>query len=517
MKVDVTEVSSYQKRISFEIPPSEVATKLDAEYKRLGKRARIAGFRPGKAPRRVLEAKYGSEVEAQVANDLINRSYQNALESHRIEAVGQPALQEANGVADRGGFKFTIQVDVRPTIALDKWVGVDVVYPAVEVANAEIEQAMSSRAEARARLEEVTRACEKGDLALVEVEVKDGDEQVAHEPGTMIRTAGDPYFPGIEDFVVGMSTGEEKSGKVTFGEEARTENVGGRELDVHVKVLSIQATTVPALDDALAGELGYEGGLAGMRSAIEAQIRGSRDEMARNQARANLLEALIGANEFEVPTSMVENSLRMLMEELRHQQALRTGRDPRTIGFNEAQVRDLRVRAEFAAKAGLILEWVSTNEKIAVEDADLDRKYAELANQRGQTLEAVRGWFQKEDAIGELKDRILEEKTLDWLLERANLVAPAATEAAAEAPAAEEKPKKKASSKKKAEAAPAEAEAAAEAPAAEEKPKKKASSKKKAEAAPAEAAPAEAEAEAPKKPARKRSTKKAADAAETEG
>ncbi|MCB9689176.1 MAG: trigger factor [Alphaproteobacteria bacterium] len=511
MKVDVTEVSSYQKRISFEIPPSEVATKLDAEYKRLGKRARIAGFRPGKAPRRVLEARYGSEVEAQVANDLINRSYQNALKSHSIEAVGQPALQEANGVADRSGFKFTIQVDVRPTITLDKWMGVDVVYPAVEVADAEIEQAMSSRAEARARLEEVTRACEKGDLALVEVEVKDGDETIAHEPGTMIRTAGDPYFPGIEDFVVGMSTGEEKSGKVTFGKDARTENIGDRELDVRVKVLSIQATTVPALDDALAGDLGYEGGLSGMRSAIEAQIRGSRDEMARNQARANLLEALIGANKFEVPASMVENSLRMLMEELRHQQALRTGRDPRTIGFNEAQVRDLRVRAEFAAKAGLILEWVSNHESIKVEDADLDRKYTELANQRGQTLEAVRGWFQKEDAIGELKDRILEEKTLDWLLERANLVTAEAP--AAEAPEAEEKPKKKASSKKKADA---EVEAApAEAPAAEEKPKKKASSKKKAEV---EAAPAEAAAEEePKKPARKRSTKKAADAAESEG
>ena len=102
--------------------------------------------------------------------------------------------------------------------------------------------------------------------------------------------------------------------------------------------------------------------------------------------------------------------------------AIRTGRDPRTVGFSDAQVQDLRNRARFAARAALILEAVAKTENLAVTDADVDKKYAELADQRGQSVEAVRGWFGKEDAVQELRDRILEEKTLDWLLERANLV-----------------------------------------------------------------------------------------------
>jgi trigger factor len=179
---------------------------------------------------------------------------------------------------------------------------------------------------------------------------------------------------------------------------------------------------VPELTDELATELGYEGGVAGMRTAIESKLREGRDEMARNQARANLLEAIIEKNPFEVPAGMIEQSLKMLMNELRLQQAIRSGRDPRTIGFNDAQVADLRMRSRFAAKAALILEWVAKKEGIAVTDDDVEAMYRKLATERQQTVEAVKGQIQKDEAQNELRERILEEKTLDWLLERANLV-----------------------------------------------------------------------------------------------
>lgn len=427
MKVDVTTVDSYQRRISFEIPAEQVRSRLDAEYQRLGRRARIAGFRPGKIPRKVLEARFAQQVESEVANELVNKSYQTAIKDHSLDPVSQPSLQEAGPVADAAGFRFTVTVEVRPSIELSTWTGVEVVYPKVEIPADELDRAVKARAESRARLDEVTdRAAVKGDLALIELSVKDGDTELLTEPGTMIRTAGDPYLPGLEDVVVGMALQEEKTAPVTFAANARTEAVAGKSGEATVKLLSLQAQVVPEVTDELAKELGYEGGVDGMRAAIEAQVRQAREEMARNQARANLLEVLIAKNPFDVPQSMVENSLQMLIEELRQQQALRTGRDPRTIGFNEAQIRDLRSRSSFAAKAALILEWVAKKEGVTVEDADLEKKYTELAGQRGQTVEAVRGWFKKQDAVSELKDRILEEKTLDWLLERATLVDPPA-------------------------------------------------------------------------------------------
>jgi hypothetical protein len=174
------------------------------------------------------------------------------------------------------------------------------------------------------------------------------------------------------------------------------------------------------------------------------------------------------------------------------------GADPKSLNFNRELTADLRRRAGFAAKGAVLLESVSRLEKIEATDADVEAKLEELARGRGQTIEAVRGYFAKDDGIAELKDRILEEKTLDWLLSHAEVThaspaaeAGAAAEAApVDAPAAEA-PKKKASKKKAAadeapvEAAPAEAaseEAAPAEAAAEEAPKKKRASKKKSEA-----------------------------------
>jgi trigger factor len=256
---------------------------------------------------------------------------------------------------------------------------------------------------------------------MVELTAKDGEAVVASEPGTMIRTEGDPYYTGIESLVEGQAIGEEKSGKVQFAESARTEAVAGRELDVTIKVQSIQANEIPELTDEVAKEMGYEGGAEGLRQAVRADLVASREEGARNQARANVLQALIDANKFDVPQSMIDDQLKALIEELRLQAAYR-GRDPRQVTFSAAQLADLRVRAEFAVKGGLILEFVSKKESLAITDEDLERKFQEMADERGQAVETIKGYFERDNATEELRSRLLEEKTLDFLLEKSKLV-----------------------------------------------------------------------------------------------
>ncbi|MBX2800035.1 MAG: trigger factor [Myxococcales bacterium] len=423
MKVDVTSVNSFQRKLTVVVPPGQVKQSLDRAYKTLSHQVRMPGFRPGKAPRRVLEARFGERVRADVANDLIQASWTDILQEGELQPVSQPSVDESGEVGDADGFKFIITVDVKPSIELQKWTGLEVPYPKVEIADDAVDAAVRARLEGHARLEPIEgRACEKGDMALVELHVFDGDDEVATEPGTMIRTEGDPYYPGIEEILVGMALEEEREGRVEFGEDAREEAIAGRTLDVKAKLLTLQSYQVPELTDEIAEELGFEGGAAGMRSSIQQQMRDQREEAARNQARANLLEVVIEHNTFDVPDGMVDQSLQMLMQELRFQRAYAMGRDPNTVGFTDAEVADLRTRAGFAARSALILEWVAEKESLEVTDADVDARYEELANTRGQTVEAVKGWFSKEGAVDELKDRILEEKTLDWMLERSTLV-----------------------------------------------------------------------------------------------
>lgn len=422
MKVDVSAVSNHQKKLTVLVPHKDVREELEKAYRTLSKQVRLPGFRPGKAPRRVLEAQYGERIDADVAQNLIQRSWTDILENHEIDPVGRPTVDESGEVRDADGFKFTISVDVRPKIELSTWTGLEVVQPSVEVTDEEVDAAVKARLEGSARLEEVKgRACEAGDMALVELHAFDGDEEIATELGTMIRTEADPYYPGIEPLVIGLEVDGEASGEVTFSEEARTEAVQGKTLKVDVKLVSLQSYVVPDLSDEVAKEIGHDSA-SEMTEKIRADLVARRTEGARNQARANVLEAIIAANDFDVPDGMVDQSLEMLKQELRNQQAYITGQDPRTIGFSDAQVADLRSRAVFAAKASLILEWVTDRESIEATDADLDARYQELADERGQSVEAVRGWFAKDEAVQDLRERIVEEKVLDWLLEQSTLV-----------------------------------------------------------------------------------------------
>ncbi len=450
MKVDVTK-EGYQRKLNITVPANEVSNELDQAFRKLSHQVRLRGFRPGKAPRRVLEARFGSQVRADVAQTLIQSSYTAALEEEGLEPVGRPDLADAGEITVKEDFQFTITVDVKPEIALETYTNVDVVYPKWEIAEEEVDAAVARRLESEARLVEVTdRAVQIGDMALIELIATDGDDEIVHEPGTMIRTEADPYYTGIETLLIDAAIGDEKKAKVAFSEEARIEEVAGRELDVTAKIIGIQATEVPDLTEDLASELGYEGGISGMRDALKAKLGEGREEMARNQARANMLEKLIEINQFDVPEGMVDVSLNMLTEELKLQRAYATGQDPRNMQIPDSQMADLRNRAAFASKAGLILDFVSKTEGVAVTDADIDAKYQLLADQRGQTVEAVKGYFEKDGAVEELRDRILEEKTLEWLLERSNLVdPPPVAEAPAEEPAAEAKPAKKAKKAKK--------------------------------------------------------------------
>ncbi len=429
MNIEINAENAYARKVLVTVPAGDVRAELDKAFSSVGGSARLRGFRKGKVPRKVLEARFGPQIKVDVANALIQRAYQAALIDHKLQVVSQPQLVEQGEVAPGSDFTFTIALEVKPEVEAQTYTGLSVHYPQFEVSDDEVEAAIERRRQAQARLSEVEgRAVEEGDSVQVELKVVDGDDTVVDEPGTLIRTSGDIWFAGIESALVGMNVGDEKTETIAFAESARNEAVAGKELSASFKVLSIQSLVVPELDDELAKDLGFEGGVEELTAKTRDELAKGREDAARNQARANLLQALIEANEFEVPAGMVEQNLNLLMEELKIQQAY-MGRDPRTISFSDAQIADLRQRAAFAAKGGLLLEFVSAKENIEVTEADLEAKYAELAAMRDQSVEAIKGFFVKDEAVEDLRQRILEEKTLDWLLENAEI--------SHEAPAAE--------------------------------------------------------------------------------
>jgi trigger factor len=427
--LQIENVSSIKRKLRFTIAQDVIKGELDLAFKDLKRNARLPGFRKGKVPRRILEARFGSQVRSDISSRLIDRSWREASTS--LELAGQPRLREPGDVNQQKDFIFTIEVDVKPNVEINNYRGVEVPYRVLNITDEEVDADISRQLATRASIQEVTedRPVQSGDQVLAELVLTEGDEELAREAGTMINTSNERFYPGIESFLIGMSKDDDKSGEVTIADSTIFDHLKGKTLQATAKVLSIQAMATPELTDELAAELNFEGGAMGMRVAVQMKLQSDREAAARNQSRVDLLQVLVDKNEFDVPDGMVEEQLQALVEELCVRRAY-GGTDPRSIKFSDAEIADLRTRATFAAKASCILAAVSRQEKIEVGDADLDSRISEIAAMRGQAVEAIRGYLEREGAFDVLRDRILEEKTLEWLLENADL-----KEVAAETPA----------------------------------------------------------------------------------
>ena len=204
MKVDVSSVNSYQRKLQFTIPAADVRGELDTAFKRVGRKARLRGFRQGKAPRKVLEMRFGPQVRQDVANELIQRSYTSAITDHELQPVSRPSLEAANDLEAKSDFEFTITVEVKPDIEVKNYKKLEVVFPKVDVTKEELDLRINARLEQVSKLVEVKREVQVGDLVMVELSAKDGEDVLASEPGTMIRTESDPYYPGVEAMLLGM-------------------------------------------------------------------------------------------------------------------------------------------------------------------------------------------------------------------------------------------------------------------------------------------------------------------------
>ncbi len=451
-ELNVESVSTIRRRLHFTLAKGEVKGELDRAFSDLKRKVRIPGFRPGKVPRQLLEARFGPQITGEVSGKLIDRVWR--LAARDLEVAGQPALEDQGELKLGADFAFTIGVDVKPVLELDGYKGVAVSYTTRPVADGDVERRVQARLAGKARMVEIDdRGVQPGDVVLAAITLDADGETLADEPGTMVSTVGERYYPGVEALLLGLAKGESAEGEVTIGEGSAYEHLRGKAVQAKVRVEGINANKIPDLDDALAEELGYEGGADGMRGAIRLEIETALQEEGRTQARVALLQKLVADNSFDVPSGMVDEQLQALVEELKVRRAY-AGEDPRTIRFSEAEMADLRGRATFAAKSSVILAAVARQEGIDCTPADLDAKIEEIASLRGQTVQAIRGYLEREDAMPVLTDRILEEKTLEWLLENADLSV--SEEAAAPAPAGEAPVVEAA-----AEEAPAAAEAAA--------------------------------------------------------
>ena len=347
-----------------------------------------------------------------------------------FEYLGEPKLDNVDELTKLEEFNFSIMVEVAPTVELSEYQNMEVEYQHPEVSSEEVEQRIEAVLNGQRKIVEADEdaGVSAGDMVLIKLKLTEYDEGVEEvlidEEGTMYNTAADRFYGGLTDLILGAKRGESRSGEVTIDENSLMEEIKGKTCQADVEILTIQTSKAPSIDDYVA-EKEIEGGAEGFKVQIQTEIEESRSEMAKNQSRIQILQKLVEGHEFDVPQSMVNKQLKDLLEELAMRQ-MYAGKDPSQIKFSDPEIEDMRSRARFAAKAACILASIATKEGLEVSEEEFNNKLEELAAMRGQTVQAITAYLHEENGIEALRVRILEEKTLNWLLEQASLVAPAA-------------------------------------------------------------------------------------------
>ncbi len=417
MKVRVEELSPIERKLSIEVEPAVVSAELDKAYRALSRHVKIAGFRPGKVPRRILEQRFKDQVEDDVIHRVVERAYLDAIREHKVEAVGSPQVTNDRLRPDQP-FTFEARVEVKPKISAKDYKGLALTRRDVQVDDAKVKEQLEQMQKSHSRLEPIfgRDVAQKGDFVRVDyLGTIDGKEFPGGkaEDVTVEVAEGEVVAANVAA-LEGAKIGESREVDYTFPADYRAEELRGKTARFRFTVKELKQKVTPPLDDELAKELG-----APTVAELEAKVRQSLERAVKQKVdgdiREELVHKLVEKNPIEVPRAMVDRAIELMTNGALNAM-MRAGIDVRRFGMDMNRLREeLRPKAELEVKGSLLFEAIAEQEGIQASDEDVEKKLEQLAEESGQPLSTVRKAFRSPDERQSLKNRLREEKTIEFL------------------------------------------------------------------------------------------------------
>jgi len=421
MKSTIEDVSSVKKKLHIQVAPDTIAQEMVKAVADAAKKAKIPGFRPGKAPKAVVERHYAAEIETEVMNKLITDSYLQALQEHNLNPVDVPSITNISPFDKAAPLNYTAVVEVRPNIELGVYDGIEVKEESVAVSDEELNQTIDRLRDMYAQLEVVEdRPLEKNDTAIIDFEgSRDGKTiEGAKAADYMLSLGSDSLIPGFEEQLVGMKRGETRTLNVTFPADYSNKELAGKDAQFVVSLKEIKKKVLPELNDEFAKDIGNNKSVDELKEGIKKDIEiRKKNELASSQREA-LLSKLLDAHTFDVPGGMVEREL----QSMARSQATRLARRGVDVNsFDYAKFREEnKDLAEKRVKGILLLDEIAEKEKLDVTDDDVSSAIAVMARSAGKTVAEVKKYYESlEGGLDNMKSSLAREKTLSLLLSRA--------------------------------------------------------------------------------------------------
>ena len=426
MKAELVDVNETRRDLSIEVPSDVVDEAIGHAAAKLGKQARIPGFRPGKVPSNVIRQRFKPQIMQDVAEHLISKAVGDALVEKGVEPIATPDIKDL--VLEEGKpLTFKASFDVVPSFDPGDLSTIEATEPSRAVEDEAVNQSLERIRERNARYEAVeSGAVEAGHTVVLglerrgtDKEGKQGDLDKHEQVNIELGAPSNP--PGFDAEVIGMTPGSSKSFTITYPEDYTIPELAGGKVDYTVNLKEIKKRVVPALDDELAKDLGDFASLEELRTRVREDLEHEAMHAAERQVRQDVLKQLAARVPFPVPASLVEREIDRRLEDFARR-LMDQRIDPRQANIDWNAFREgQRGPATEAVGSAIVLDEVAKRDQITVTDEDLDAELQRYAEQTGHNVASIRARLQKDGELGRLAAGLRREKAIAHVLSKASI------------------------------------------------------------------------------------------------
>ena len=426
MKVEVEKHPGLVSKLQIELPPEDVAKEWDAIANSFARVAKIPGYRPGKAPRAVIDKRFRKEIQEELTKKLVSKSYHEAVEREQLRVASLTNIEDVQ-FGENKSMRFRATVVTAPEFELPDYKQIPVQVPDTKVSDVEVDEALDRLRDQSADFVDVpARGLEMGDFAVLDfdgsVESKPISEIAPQASKNLyggkkfwLHLAADNFLPKFCEQLIGQKPGETRLVIVHFPEDFMVKELAGKKADYAVTLRDIKEKVLPALDDAFATKLVPGKTLADLRQMIEHDIEHAKEHDAERAKESQIVKFLHEQTQFELPPALLQNETRRALAELVQQNRERGVTDEMLKEKEKELIDGAASLAGHRLKTNFILHRIAEREKIQVVKEDIDFRLKQEAARYDISPEKMRKELQQKDALDDVAEQILLGKTLDFL------------------------------------------------------------------------------------------------------
>ncbi|MEN6614980.1 MAG: trigger factor [Syntrophorhabdus sp.] len=417
MKVQVEALDSVTKKVEVLLPEEVISGIRESIYEEIRKSAKIKGFRPGKVPRPIIMQYYKDYIEEETRKRMLQETMWEALKEASIEPIIEPVADFLEG--DKG---YTLECEILPEIEVPEYKGIEIEAEPIVVTDDDVNQRIESMRQFHASFQpkEGDATAQKGDFVVIKYQgYLDGQalEQVKAE-GYPLELGNAMLMPEFEDSVIGMKENEEREINVPFPEDYPDKQIAGKTILFKVTIKEIKQKFLPELNEDFARDMSYEN-LEVMKKGVKEEIVKEKEGFRKSRLTQAVIDTLTKDRDIPVPKRFLDKRIHGMIEEAQSRYQKANFSEEELKSLTEKMHEDFGQRAQERIKGEIVLARIAEKEGIKAEDSEVDERLKTIAEDANKTYNEVKGIYEQYGLIPNLKDNIIEEKTINLVLENA--------------------------------------------------------------------------------------------------